>query len=221
MVKAKNDLSNQVFGRLTVINQAEDYVLPNGRKRSRWLCKCECGNETVVDGAKLRNGHTQSCHRCNTYYTDGEVTKVKIKDGSFFLIDTEDVDKIRKYCWYKNDTGYIVRREGNSLKQMHRELLSPPSGKVVDHINGIKTDNRKSNLRICTYCQNSMNMSTRKDNTSGQTGVFWDKQRGKWKAEIVCNKKRIHIGFFTNKDEAIKARQEAEVIYYGEYRRRA
>lgn len=58
---AKIDLTNKVFGRLTVIKQAENIQTPNGRSHVAWECKCECGNNVIVRGDNLRNGHTISC----------------------------------------------------------------------------------------------------------------------------------------------------------------
>ena len=55
------DLTGQQFGRLTVINRAEDYVSPKGHKLVQWLCECECGNKTIVTTSCLRGGQTQSC----------------------------------------------------------------------------------------------------------------------------------------------------------------
>ena len=55
------DLTGKKFGKLTVLNQEEDYIQANGRHRSRWKCICECGNECIVDGDALRTGNTKSC----------------------------------------------------------------------------------------------------------------------------------------------------------------
>lgn len=55
------DLTGNVYGRLTVIKRAEDYIYPNGKRRAvQWLCKCECGTEVVARGTNL-SGHTSSC----------------------------------------------------------------------------------------------------------------------------------------------------------------
>ena len=53
----RKDLTNNKFGRLTVIN----YVGKTKDRHAKWLCKCECGNEVVVNGNSLISGHTQSC----------------------------------------------------------------------------------------------------------------------------------------------------------------
>ena len=55
------DLTNKVFGRLTVIKQADNIQTPNGRSHVAWECLCECGNSIIVRGDNLRNGHTVSC----------------------------------------------------------------------------------------------------------------------------------------------------------------
>ena len=56
-----NDLTGQSFGRLTVIERAENHILPNGKPRTMWLCQCQCGNYTTVSSQSLTNGTTVSC----------------------------------------------------------------------------------------------------------------------------------------------------------------
>lgn len=59
------DLSNQTFGKLTVIERAEDKIFENNRKAVQWKCSCDCGNEVTVLASNLKNGNTQSCGLCN------------------------------------------------------------------------------------------------------------------------------------------------------------
>lgn len=60
------DLTGMKFGRLTVLERAENYILPSsGKKRAQWLCECECGNRCVVQTSHLKSGHTQSCSCLN------------------------------------------------------------------------------------------------------------------------------------------------------------
>ena len=59
MSKAKN-LTGQRFGRLTVIERAENYTI-NRQVHSAWVCICDCGNTATVRASSLRNGHTKSC----------------------------------------------------------------------------------------------------------------------------------------------------------------
>ena len=55
------DLTGQRFGRLTVVERAEDYVMPSGYRAPKWLCQCDCGNLTQVQGCNLKGGVTKSC----------------------------------------------------------------------------------------------------------------------------------------------------------------
>lgn len=55
------DLTGQTFGRLTVLSRLPNYEQQNGRKRTRWLCRCECGNEYVGDGSHILHGNVKSC----------------------------------------------------------------------------------------------------------------------------------------------------------------
>lgn len=55
------DLTGKKFGRLTVLGRADDYIPPCGSPKVRWRCLCDCGNETIIVGAYLRNGTSKSC----------------------------------------------------------------------------------------------------------------------------------------------------------------
>ena len=104
---------------------------------------------------------------------------------------------------------------------MHRLVTNCPDNLIPDHIHGEKstTDNRKSNLRIVNRSQNSMNVKIRSDNTSGITGISWDKRSNKWCVRIMVKGENIYLGYF-NKDDldkAIQARLDGEKKYFGEY----
>jgi len=83
----------------------------------------------------------------------------------------------------------------------------------IDHINGVRDDNRIENLRIATSGENARNTAIPKNNTSGIIGVCWNKRNSKWEAKIMSNGKQIHLGYFASKDDAVAARAEAEVKY--------
>lgn len=83
----------------------------------------------------------------------------------------------------------------------------------VDHVNGITTDNRLCNLRKVSHRGNLMNQRISRANTSGCTGVYWDKNRSKWMSQIKINGKSNHLGRFDDINDAIKARKDAEVKY--------
>jgi hypothetical protein len=89
----------------------------------------------------------------------------------------------------------------------------PAKGLDIDHINHDREDNQIKNLRVVTRSDNMRNAGKSKGNTSGATGVCWSKQNNKWKAQIGVAGGNKNLGFFTNKDEAIEARAEANIKY--------
>ena len=85
MVQTKEDLTGQVFGRLTVINQAEDYVNPNtGVHTARWNCCCSCGSQKLITvfGTSLKSGNTKSCGCLQKEMT----SKAKKKENYYWKI---------------------------------------------------------------------------------------------------------------------------------------
>lgn len=87
----------------------------------------------------------------------------------------------------------------------------------IDHINGIKDDNRIENLREATANQNQWNQKKAKNNTSGHKVVYWVKRANKWRAFIYCNSKNIHLGYFSSLLEAAEAYKQAAIKYHGEF----
>jgi len=87
----------------------------------------------------------------------------------------------------------------------------------IDHVNGNRSDNRISNLREASATVNTQNYhGLRRHNTSGVTGVYWDKRRTVWVAQISASKKHIHLGQFASKDEAAAAVKAARSKYHPE-----
>jgi hypothetical protein len=80
----------------------------------------------------------------------------------------------------------------------------------IDHINGIRTDNRITNLRESTQADNRKNSALYRRNSSGVNGVSWDTSLGLWHARITTGRRNIHLGYFTTKEEAAAARAEAD-----------
>jgi len=85
-----------------------------------------------------------------------------------------------------------------------------PEGKLVDHINHKKTDNRFENLRLLSNKENLSHRKVAKNNKTGHTGVFFNRKQKKWFAVITVNGKKQVIGRFENEGQAIQARKQAE-----------
>ncbi len=84
-----------------------------------------------------------------------------------------------------------------------------PKG-LIDHKNGVRDDNRPSNLRDVTHLGNARNQGLRTTNKSGVTGIYWSKPHRKWRAQIFTGRRLKHLGYFETKCEAISARKAAE-----------
>lgn len=80
----------------------------------------------------------------------------------------------------------------------------------IDHVNGIRNDNRIDNLRDVSHADNLRNQRLSKNSTSGHTGVYWVKRSNRWEATIKVNQKTRHLGYFIEKADAISARKNAE-----------
>lgn len=227
------DLTNQKFGRLKIIERAEDFCYPNGRKETRWICKCDCGNIVTVRSYMLKQGYTKSCgclskeitteigkrnKRYNCFEFKEDYVIGYTRKGERFYIDLEDYEKIKDICWSYSGN-YVIGKEDGKHIRLHRLImnLSSEDKRVVDHINHNTLDNRKSNLRIVNRSQNAMNRVVRANNKSGVPGVYYRKQESLWIANVMVNKKRVIVGRFKNFEDAVVARKEAEDKYYNEY----
>lgn len=130
------------------------------------------------------------------------------------IIDEDFRWVVEKHRFYYHE-GYARTDIYGVKKSLHQFILR--SDEQVDHINRDRLDNRKSNLRICTPQQNSMNKSKRSDNVSGIIGVTQHREGGAWKVYINISKKQIWGGSFLNKTDAIAARLKLEEKYFGEF----
>lgn len=90
----------------------------------------------------------------------------------------------------------------------------------IDHINGVRDDNRKANLRLATPKQNNENAPLRKDSSSGHRGVSWRARSQKWVAQIQHNKRKIHLGYFDTLEAAHCAYTQAATQIFTHYANR-
>lgn len=123
------------------------------------------------------------------------------------IIDTEDIPKIKydKWRYSHGYANYATRKKGSQM--MHRKILG--TNDFVDHVNGNKLDNRKSNLRIASKSQNAMNV-----NYSGISTL----PSGKFYAHIKIHGRMLNLGHYELIDEALFARWYAETVLFKEYR---
>lgn len=128
--------------------------------------------------------------------------------------------KIGSLCLNKDRHGYIRIRLDNQLYWAARLAWFYTHGvwpqHDIDHINGIRDDNRISNLREATRSQN---LANRKPKHNGPKGVTFVKRTGKWVASVAKNRVVVFHKYFETKEEAKRAYLEAAKLYHGEFAR--
>lgn len=136
-------------------------------------------------------------------------------ERSFALVDARDYVKIAQYRWYVSSYGYAARKDKRRFVFMHDMIADPGPGLTVDHRNHNLLDNRRRNLRVCTWAENQRHRRKFKNNTSGYKGVSF--QAGKWVARITADYKSHYLGRFATAIEAARAYDEAAVRLHGEF----
>ena len=166
---------------------------------------------------------------------DQEQEEEEFRDVKFFEhYEVSSNGKVRN-----KRTGYILKNSVNNIGyeqvvlseygfskniKVHRLvaeafLKNIHNKPCIDHIDGNKLNNHASNIRFCTKSENGMNrMNLNSNNTSGHVGVNFDKSTNQWKAYIRVNSKKMHLGRFDTFEEALKVREDAEDVYFGEFK---
>lgn len=229
----KNDHQEMIgtkFGRLTVFEKSEK-PLHVKENRDYWKCICDCGkNNIIVMGKNLRRGMTQSCgclqhekmlescRKYNKFNLSNDYGIGYDHRNNMFYFDLEDFDKIKNYYWQKSEWGYFYFKTSGTQTFMQDFLLNNKNKEIIiDHINRVRNDNRKDNLRPVTYQQNTWNKNLLSNNTSGIMGISFSKQYGCWDVYLAKNGKRIFRKKFWNLNDAIVARLQQEKKHYGEF----
>jgi hypothetical protein len=139
---------------------------------------------------------------------------IPLTQGQFAIVDIADFEWLNQWRWFASwgDGFYARRRVRGKNLLMHREILQPRKGYLVDHRNGNTLDNRRENLREATTSVNAINRRIRCDNTSGYVGV--KKNGNGWCASVSVGGRRISLGTFSLKEDAVFARLAGESRYY-------
>lgn len=138
------------------------------------------------------------------------------------IINSEDYSRVSEIPWYKDSNGYVSKNlyVGNQKWEklsLHRMVLGAEKGQIVDHINGNRLDNRRSNLRFATSLENARNARINSRNTSGYKGV--SERNGRFEAYIRNHGTLEHLGTYEDLEDAAKAYNVKAVEYFGEFAR--
>ena len=208
-----NDLTGMKFGRLTVMKKMPN----NGNNKVVWLCKCDCGNETVVIGSRLYTGKTKSCGCLTREKTIERSTRhgyvhSKLYNTRLRMIRrcTNPKDKDYSYyggrgikvCseWLDKEKGVVVFCEWAKANGYKESL-------TLDRID-VNGDYSPNNCRWVTMTVQGNNRRAR-SNKTGFPGVFL-LTSGHYQAVITINGKRTSLGVYDTAEEAGEAYKQAK-----------
>lgn len=206
------DLTGQRFGKLVVLHR----VNRGNTSKTEWLCKCDCGNESIVRSSNLRDGHIRSCgcliSETNRKHGQWNTRLYRI----YYAMKQRTQNPNSVHYKYYGAIGVRVCPEWDqsfeafynwAIQNGYDDQLS------IDRIDP-SGDYEPTNCRWADKTTQSFNRKLGTDNASGQTGVSLRKDTGKYQAYISKNGKRKVLGSFSTFDEAVQARKNAEKELY-------
>ena len=152
---------------------------------------------------------------------DDQVRYIALTKGYFAIVDAADYEWLSRYKWTALTTGgkvYAIRNDHGKTVLMHREIVKPADGLVVDHISGNGLDNRRDNVRPCNQEQNRFNSKPRAKK-SPYKGVRYVEETGRWIAEITHRGRKYHLGTFDDERDAARAYDRKARDLFGPYAR--
>lgn len=216
------DLTGKRFSKLLVlgVDSKKQVIHANGKKKNiyYWKCRCDCGREVIKSGDSLRRGHTQSCGCSRIKSHKGkEIENLTGKRYSKLLV-LELVGK--KVKVYKNsrgtetywkcrcDCGKEVIRTARGLKSGATKSCgcNKDYKKLIEY-------NKKTIFKEGTNLA-LLNKAINKNSITKVRGVVFSKEKNKYVAAIGFKGKVYNLGSYTNVEDAINARKEAEKKYY-------
>ena len=213
MVRKVIDEVGNVYNRLTVTSFAEN----RGTQGNFWNCVCSCGNETIVSGAKLRRAHTQSCGCLGK-----EKLLLRTKHGLWgtpaywswaMMLQRCNNPNASKYEEY-GGRGIEVLDGWELFEKFYGDMGACPDGMSIERIN-VNGNYCKENCKWETDSRQNFNRRLNSNNTSGKSGVDFVENYLVWRARITVDLKEISLGQFANFEDAVIAREEAEIKYFG------
>lgn len=142
------------------------------------------------------------------------IVRIPLGQGLFAILDEPDAGRAAALDWGPlRGRKTVYARSGNVL--LHRFVMQPEQGMVVDHIDGDGLNNARSNLRVCTPMQNHANARKHTNSSSYFKGVY--RHRRRWRAQIIVDKERVALGSFETQTRAAMAYDKAARFYFGQF----
>lgn len=195
-------------------------------------------SETTIERSPQREGEQEAqlrlppLGRMESVEVDQDAVLMEIQGGAV-LVDKDMVETLSQHSWSIGAIGYAVGYISSKYKRsgmvpgsggmyMHRFIMGDIRGVVYDHKNGIKLDNRRSNLRRATHSENHRNTPKYKTyrgsgTSSNYKGVSLRTDTRRWKAYIKTSTGQLSLGSYATEEEAALAYNKAAVIHFGEF----
>lgn len=190
-----------------------------------WPAGPVCGNQPEAPGRVRECPRGEVCrnYRARPPVPQGEsVRTIPLGDGVYAYVDAADYEWLSQWQWRLHG-GYPARHPNRKGKKtvvfMHREIMRPPKGKIVDHISGNRCDNTRANLRNITMQENMQNKKKQAGASSIYKGVSLNRKTGRWRSQVNRGKESYFLGEFDVEVEAAKAYDHKAVEVFGEYAR--
>lgn len=191
------------------------------------ICNIEFkAQSSYINSLKGCKKCSKTLHIKNTYIEKESFYIIEIEGtiNGKIIVDKEDYSKMIKYKWYIVDKKYPTCKaydyKNKKVILMSKMVTGYYDGELlIDHINGNTLDNRRENLRLLTHKDNMKNRRLHSNSSSGVSGVHYIKKKMLWEARISNNNYSFCLGFYKNKEDAIKSRLEAESFFFGELSR--
>lgn len=208
------DLSGSRFGRLSVVGK--DIAMSLEKRRTYWYCVCDCGKLCLrKTQVLLVSGESSSCG-CFRKKHEYEGTRTyNTWQSAIQRCTNKNLPNYERYggagvtvCsrWMEDSPkGFL-----NFLEDMGER----PENTSLNRVRGAKVYS-KDTCEWATAGMQAFDRKTRVTNKSGVSGVMWDERYGKWKVSIGYQNKKLHLGYISDLDDAIKVRRSAELKYYG------
>jgi len=152
----------------------------------------------------------------NIYKKISDTEMVLYCDNTLIVFDAEDYTLVHTRQWSVGSHGYVTSGSSKNQVLMHRLIMNANDERVIDHINRVKVDNRKCNLRLCTCEDNARNKPVQSNSKTGYKGIC-QLPNGKYQAQIYVDHKPVYLGQYTGIEEAVHVYDSALKIIAGEY----
>lgn len=196
------------------------------RKNPTNSCGCIVKEKASANMKEIGRIYGRLGRKTNTFEIKDDVVYIKMSNcNKYAKVDLDkwnNIPAIRDLCWSCNNKGYatacIIKEYENTLGKtgsiaLHQLICECLDGYEVDHLDRDKLNNLISNLQPKTHSQNMLNIGLYSNN-SEVVGVSWAEREEKWRARITIENKEYSLGYFDSKDDAIKARLQAETKYF-------